>query len=171
MKKTIALLLVLVVAASAAFALEFETSAGVGALYSYAYASSDDFAIDETYSGFGAKAFVDVTYLQVSVAYILEEETAGDVLDMSLLFKYPFGFSRFKLFPMAGVAYQMNLDYDEANAYSVRAGVGADIGIMESLYIRPTLILGYQLSSDVMDAVDDYTVIDVEIGAAVGFKF
>ncbi len=169
MKKCIAIALVLVVAVSATFALDFDMSAGVGAVFDYSSISSD-FG-DDTSTAFGVKGFFDVTYAQVSVAYLITEEGMDNVLDLSLLFKYPFDMSSFKLFPMVGVGYLMNPSNSGANAISVKAGVGADIDFMENLYIRPTAIVGYQVSSDALDAIDSLSIIDVEIGVAIGFKF
>lgn len=169
MKKIIAVLLVLVVAVSATFALDFDMSAGVGAVFDVGFVSADGF--DDSSTSFGVKGFFDVTYAEVSATYLITEEDAGNVLDLSLMLKYPFDMSSFKIFPMVGVAYQKNMDYDFLDAIAIKAGVGADIDFMENLYIRPSAIFGYQVSSDYLDAVDSLSIYDIAFCVAIGYKF
>ncbi len=171
MKKCIAIALLLVVAASAAFTLDFEMSAGLGGVFTLISLSSDDFGVDQSYIGYGIRGFFDITYLEAGFAYIFADEDYGNYTEISVLAKYPFDMSSFRLFPMLGVAYQMNADYEILDALYLKAGVGADVDLSEMLYVRPTAIVGYHFSSDYKDVVDDLVGIDVEIGVAVGFKF
>jgi len=124
----------------------------------------------------------------------------GTWLTISAYGKYPFKVGSFLIFPLVGVEYDLNLSYKDPdgndakssltddqkaslNQFWLKAGVGADFNVSDSLYIRPELLLGYKLNSklqkDNIDAWETaypdgkltYTSIRLDIGVAVGFKF
>lgn len=128
--------------------------------------------------GFGA--FFDIKYLRIALGYstvIGDTKLKADLnyddygitvsdssnkkfdmsfLNLSLLAKYPFELGIVKLWPAAGIGYDLNLtakddgeDIKSDSALSdffILAGLGADIRVTEKVFISPSLIYGYNLT-------------------------
>jgi len=108
--------------------------------------------------------------------------------------KYPIDLGGFTVFPIAGLKFNLaishkvdgdKIDYDDApesrgyylNFISLRFGAGADIGITDQIYVRPTLLWGpnFGTKADRESKSDDdnikYFKHSFDIGIAVGYKF
>jgi len=88
------------------------------------------------------KAFIDVTYLEASVGYMMVNGATGTTdpvtltttytdkssfLSLSLMAKYPFNLGpTVTLFPLVGVEYYKNLSYTDANGNDLKAALPAD---------------------------------------------
>jgi len=107
--------------------------------------------------GFGAWAFVDATFAELSIAImrgsqIMRESgdsESGTILDVTLLGKLPFYFGWGDIFPLLGVGYQRwlgvdSLDYglDISSTWRIMFGAGGDIDLFGSVFTRVS-ILGY----------------------------
>ena len=86
------------------------------------------------------KAFIDLTYLQVSAGYMMVNGATGTVVvggstattDLKGSFsyvsfagylKYPFHFGSVALFPLLGVEYKYNLTYKDGNGNDLKSGM------------------------------------------------
>jgi hypothetical protein len=122
----------------------------------------------------------------------------GTWLVIGALGKYPFAVSGIEIFPLAGFEYEINLtmkdedgsdlkasmsdDYKNfLNQFWLKVGIGADITLAKSLYIRPEVLFGLKfiskLEQDMIDSAEDSglnaSAFDsrIDIGVAVGYKF
>lgn len=127
-----------------------------------------------------------------------EDGPVGTWIAIQALGKYPFKVGSFEIFPLAGIEYDLNLSYKDPdgndlkegmssdqkanlNMFWIKAGVGADFSVSESIYIRPEALFGYKLlskleSDDIKDIKDlggteKTSTMSVNVGVAVGFKF
>lgn len=84
------------------------------------------------------------------------------------------------IFPLAGGEYRYNLDYSEASFYTVKVGLGADFSVTDTIYLRPTLLIGYAFLSNLEDdrikAYEEFgggsiRKICMDISASVGYRF
>ncbi len=119
-------------------------------------------------------------------------------LDMGLLLKLPFTLGPFTLFPAAGISYRLNLyaqDNDgndikddmssdqksSLNQFWIKAGLGMDINLGKTFYLRPMALLGYKIRStqesdfydDAKDIDDDASLytIGLDLSVSAGFRF
>jgi hypothetical protein len=145
MKKILLALLIAVIVAGGAFAVDFKMSAGVGGLMSgqiggggsesSVSGSGVSMKITTEYTdiAFGAYAFFDATFVEVTAAYFFSagvlstsvtttpssflagtssyvSEMSG--LNLGLFGKFPFALGdKFRLFPLVGIDYQVVTDY------------------------------------------------------------
>jgi hypothetical protein len=162
-------------------------SLGVGASGGY-YSEGETFsagpndgAVTLTYVPFNIFGFVDATYVEASVGYMfyndasLKAEATGfqtettnfkekaGWLSIAALFKYPFKLGTFTWFPIAGIEYDMNLTYTDADGNDFKSGMTADekanldqlwikVGVgadftFGNIFIRPRILAGYKLLS------------------------
>ena len=155
--------------------------------------------IDSTAMGGGFFGFFDATYAEASVGMgfanskqqentllgIPKDEKGTDLtyLSLALFGKYPIDLGGFTLFPMLGVqgeilvnaAYDGNKIKNEDGLYSnnsqlwFKLGVGADINITESLYLRPTFLYGLRLpTASENDTIDMYKSAGAKDASAIG---
>ncbi|MGP1459854.1 MAG: hypothetical protein ACTTKL_11215 [Treponema sp.] len=99
--------------------------------------------------------------------------------NIGLFGKYPFAVGLAKIFPMLGFEFDIaasvksdiqDLKKEKMNAYWVDAGVGADIFVMKNLFIRPQILLGFQMNKNDFDSFKTNGIkIDAGIGAGVKF--
>ncbi len=110
---------------------------------------------------------------------------------ISVLGKLPISVLNLSVFPMAGVEYDLNLSATGKDSLSaeakanlnqlwIKAGVGADIGVTDSIYIRPLVLVGYKILSqgdkDAKEALDliadnvTLTIMKLDLGVMVGFR-
>ena len=85
-----------------------------------------------------------------------------------------------KIFPMLGFEFDIaasakigSLDFpakEKLNAYWIDAGVGADIFVMKNLFIRPQLLLGFQMNKNDFDTYQT-NGIKIDAGIGAGWKF
>ena len=119
-------------------------------------------------------------------------------LTLALYGKYPIDLGGAALFPMLGFQYDIGLSAkqevdgttyeadsedlpDALNKFWIKFGVGADLNILEKLYLRPSFLYGFNFGTkDNRDAVktakDSGTDVStfyhgLDIRVAVGFKF
>jgi len=120
---------------------------------------------------------------------------------LGLLGKYPIDLGGFTLFPMLGFEYnifmsskitaevagvsvsaeQKRSDFDDdasqLDQFILQLGVGADINLTDSIYLRPTLLWGIDLARSEMEKkfADAFDISifksKFDIGIAVGFRF
>lgn len=211
MKKIIAVLVIAAMAVSFASALDMSAGGGVSfsglsSKTEWSMGSfSDDGKLTATYFGFNG--FFDAQYAVASVGLQMSlsqkadgEDTKEDTTDltMGILGKYPIALGSFTVFPLAGIEYDANLSIkadgekvDKAdldadvkasyNMFWIKAGIGADFGINDNIYIRPTALFGYKLKSklekdyitDMKDAGGEASIntFKYDIGLSVGYKF
>ena len=114
-------------------------------------------------------------------------------LDMNLLIKLPFRMGMLTVFPAAGIGYRFNLyandsdgndltghwsnkRRDSLNQFWVKAGLGADLSMGKSFYLRPMVLFGYKIKSDFEeDAISStgasWNTFGVDITLALGYRF
>ena len=202
MKKLLVVLVLAVFVAGGAFA-QINLSAGIGGnlgVYSVADSHPDyDFDNPDPTIGGGFFAFFDATYAMVRVGmYINSEEhkdpdftTTATTLALGLYGKFPIDLGAFTLFPMIGFDYYVFLSADsdgekfergdlekdtELDLFILKFGIGADFNITDSIYIRPTLLWGIDLTEN--DSTKAMKDLDfnlfrhmLDIGISVGFRF
>ncbi len=88
----------------------------------------------------------------------------GGWLSLGLTGSYPLKLSGFTLFPIAGIEYDLNLRLIDSNGYDLKPamssdqvdnmnwlwaklGIGADVPLSATLFIRPSALLGYKFQS------------------------
>jgi hypothetical protein len=128
----------------------------------------------------------------------IEDDDRSGFLSIALLGRYPFALGQVSLFPLLGIEYDLNLCYQDENGADLKAsltdqenadlnqfwfkaGVGADISISKSLYVRPLVLLGFKLlnsaeKADLQDARDNaasarYIDFTFEGGVQAGWRF
>ncbi|MGP1459062.1 MAG: hypothetical protein ACTTKL_07110 [Treponema sp.] len=94
--------------------------------------------------------------------------------------KYPFAVGPAKISPMLGFEFDIATsakaeghdfpNKEKMNAYWVDAGVGADIFVMKNLFIRPQLLLGFQMNKNDFTAYQT-NGIKIDAGIGAGWKF
>ena len=127
------------------------------------------------------------TKSEVKVSFGGTSATAsGDIklevgyFNIGIFGKYPFAVGSAKISPMLGFEFDIAASakyggYDfplkeKLNAYWIDAGAGADIFVMKNLFIRPQLLLGFQMNkNDFIMFQTNGIKIDAGIGA--GWKF
>jgi opacity protein-like surface antigen len=118
--------------------------------------------------GGGVKGFLDVKYAEADISLIFgdgDTEIATIKVDQSfialsfgLFGKYPIKLTdNISIFPIAGIDYQRVLsikidgenisDAGDDNALWFKSGVGMDIAVSETMFIRPVLLYGIKLAS------------------------
>jgi hypothetical protein len=160
-----------------------------------------------SWNSFAGKAFIDAKYIEGSLGFAFDTKNYkvdgtsytngnhGTWIAISALGKYPVELSGFTLFPMAGLEYDLNLSYVDANGndvksgasadqkaalnyFLIKGGVGADVPVNDQLFVRPTLLVGYKfhskLESDAISAGSSVnlsiTTLKFDIGVAIGYK-
>ena len=151
--------------ATGAFALD--VSGGLGlSLGAYSATTSVSYVVGnvmtstttrENQTPIGVMAFVDATYAQLSVGYLVADggstnyyystggvntvdSTVGldlntTFLAMSVFAKYPFKMGRVTLFPLLGVEYDLNLTYTDSNGNNLK-GTLANPGDASQLWFK-----------------------------------
>lgn len=209
MKKLIAALVLTAMAVSFATALDMSAGAGVtfspvfGSYKAEVGSYSSDVAFSSTY--LGVNGFFDATYAVANVGmnFSLSNTYDGEDTKMSysnltlgLLGKYPIAVGSATIFPLLGFEYDANLSakYDgedvkadmdsdaksDLNSFWLKGGVGADIGINEKLYVRPSALFGYKFQNkgekDAIKLIEDadgtasINTFKLDLGLAVGYK-
>jgi hypothetical protein len=113
-------------------------------------------------------------------------------LTLGLFGKYPIAVGGATVFPMLGVQMDMNLSAtyegndifedssDLADAFNrlwVKLGIGADISLSDSVFIRPALLYGINFGSkfirDLKSEMDDMSSFHhgLDLRLAIGFRF
>jgi hypothetical protein len=189
----------------------FSMAAGGGLLFDFSANNGFDMSgsFGEAYIGmrnlsFGGYGFFDGTYgeFDVSFAYGVltavndipgdsSTESLGNALQLAftLLGKYPFAISRFTLFPLLGVSYNLVLsasdfedDAMDVSQFGILAGAGLDFPITASLFLRGEALFQLRFAgkfwSDAADAAKEPGVsvgttlgIGPRIKIGVGYKF
>jgi hypothetical protein len=119
-------------------------------------------------------AYVETTYLQIAVGYRMFDgvdvedfsgTTTHDTSSYSYVSlagygKFPLQLGFITLIPMIGVEYDITIaatdgsgvsftssEKSDVNALWIKAGLGAEIPVSTSFYIRPEFLVGYQLNN------------------------
>jgi len=114
-------------------------------------------------------------------------------LTLGLFGKYPIDLGGFTLFPMLGIQYDLGLSAKDTNGKDIefkdpsmadtlnrlwiKLGVGADINLGDSIYLRPSLLYGInfgtKVNNDTVKAGTNTTGLyhGLDIRAALGFRF
>jgi opacity protein-like surface antigen len=206
-KKIVLALLMAALLVGGAFAEGFSMSAGGGLLFDLSGnngVKAGDYYAGTRNLSFGGYGFFDATYAEVDVSFaygmltaVMDgggasgSEDAGSVLQLgfSLLGKYPIDLGSFTLFPLLGINYNMVLSASDPDGNSIDnagdssqlgflAGVGADFGLTDSLYLRAEglfqLRLPSKVQSDMADFSNDASTtfgMGPRIKVGVGYKF
>ena len=189
MKKSISLLVLLAIAATGVFAQEsspMKFSFGGGVYFDVGapmWENSEGAVI-----GFGGFGFFDLTYAEVDVGVgyyrLTDAEIYGADLKLGLLLKYPIDLGSFTIFPAAGVKFTIPLSqsYDGNSIpwfetkdhvhFGLQAGVGFDIPLGRSLFLRPTALFDVNFLAPGEDPFDDtlYTI-GPTVKVGLGYKF
>jgi hypothetical protein len=203
MKRTL-FALALVCLATAGFAEGW--SAGLGAsVSSFKYEIKSDEGGTLTGVPFNLVGYVESPYLQFAVGYrmidgfhIKTSSGAEDVtwkfayLSFAAFGKYPIQLGPITVFLTAGVEYDFMLhgeDFDgtfskqvrrDWNSLWIKAGVGAEVPITAVIYVRPEVLVGYQLNNQFdKNQIDDakaqgadisINTVELQVTVLVGVK-
>ena len=151
--------------------------------------------------GFAVNAFFDAAYVEVNLGLLFDStkpDTSGAKstdttnLILGVVGKFPISISeKFTFFPFAGIDYNINLaatydgkeikdegsfkKADAFNALSILFGIGFDLGLTDSMYLRTSagygIILNTKYEEDNKDYYDSNSKGKIPIKVAVGFKF
>jgi len=161
-----------------AFTVDLSAGAGLSLASLLEITEIDGVSGKSAVSGFGLNAFADATYVQVGAGVLIYTDTV--YMNFSGFLKYPFEFADMLVFPMMGGEYRYNIDYSDANFFTLKAGVGTDMYLSDNFYLRPTLLFGYAFLSDMEDTrIEAYgnfrgasiTKICMDISASIGYRF
>lgn len=160
------------------FAIDISAGGGVSVNVLSHAETSTEYDESRVLIGGGAHIFADATYLLAIAGISLMEDFT--YADLNLLAKYPFTFSSFTVFPLAGGSYFVNFDDTHSNAWGIKVGLGLDYAISEGLYIRPMALVGYRFHSfrdDTLRALFklygydlSITKITVDVSVALGYR-
>ncbi len=119
----------------------------------------------EVKASFGGQSVTKSSDMDLEIGYF----------NIGIFGKYPFAVGPAKIFPMLGFEFDIaasakagGADFptkEKMNAYWLDAGVGADIFVMKNLFIRPQLLLGFQMNK--MDFIA-YQANGIKIDAGIG---
>jgi hypothetical protein len=205
-KKMVLVLLMATMLTGGVFAQMSAGIGGSFGAYMVSYSHPDfDIDNPKPVVGGGFHGFFDANYALVKLGLFIggnSEEDSGITVkstatyfSLGLLGKFPIDLGGFTLFPMLGFEYNMFMsgkmsagdfsfdwkraDLDKAgdsDMFLLQLGVGADINLGESIYLRPSLLWGIDLTSS--EAEQDFKDADgkvfkhkLDIGIAVGFRF
>jgi hypothetical protein len=156
--------------------LEVSYSPGVLENQTFSDAGTE-YAFDNSFAAASIRAYADFTYAVLSVGYRAAVSDATVTLssggasvsqtgsfslsqiEFRALGKYPLHLGSFALTPMAGVEYTSCLDgkvegvsfnsttKSDFSDFSLLGGLGAEFSVSGSMYIRPSFIVGYSLTS------------------------
>ena len=195
MKKILVMILCMTTCGAALFAQDRPFSIGIGSMLSQNFQTIKLKNADEQkfFSlRFGTVAFVDMRYLEFSVAFVYPEITEGfdfsthDVI-FNLNVKFPVSITeRFELFPFFGTDYRKNIIKGKENradaeksandfdALSAILGGGADFHINDRIYLRAEAGLGFTFSTsdeyDKRDNIDSNFKSKVSVKLMTGIK-
>jgi len=201
-KKIVLALLVLTLAAGGAFA---QVSAGIGGNFAVSFDSfkEGDGEMLMTTTGGGFYAFFDATYVEVDIGLLFGSQKGKisgggfsleldgpnvSLLTLGVYGKYPIDLGGFTLFPMFGIQYDIGLSAeldghkaesqdlaDALNRFWIKLGVGADINLVDALYLRPSFLYGLNFGTkdmvDLANDADSFFYHGLDIRVAIGFKF
>ena len=147
MKRILTALFILAISVSA-FSLGVSMGVGASGAYSWETTASTLGGTTQTDTTYGVplnfKAFIDVTYFEVSGGYMMRNGTStkSDItgspsststssdkkgwITAALLAKIPIKLGSVTLFPLVGVEYYKNLSYTDANGNDLKAALPAD---------------------------------------------
>jgi hypothetical protein len=147
MKRILTALFILTASVSA-FSLGVSVGIGASGAYSWETTTSTTAGTTQTDTTYEVplnfKAFIDVTYFEVSGGYMMRNGTStkSDItgspsststssdkkgwITAALLAKIPIKLGSVKLFPLVGVEYYKNLSYTDANGNDLKAALPAD---------------------------------------------
>jgi len=138
-----------------------------------------EIAVDTPSTYFGVYGFFDVQYAEISVGYLFGSmdawkvsfmgmsQTLVDAIDvqtlsLGLLGKFPIDLGGIILFPALGIDYYYVLssdpsysDCDKMSELWLRAGVGLDFNLSDSLFLRATALFGLQLPTELQNDMID----------------
>jgi len=111
-------------------------------------------------TGFGAWAFVDATFAELSFSLIRGSHTiqhfgessgAVTILNATLLGKLPIFLGWGDIFPLLGVGYQITIAQEldlgwEKFSFSIMFGVGSDFDFARNIFIRASILGSYRIS-------------------------
>jgi len=198
-KRLVLVLLIATVLTGGVFA-QFSMSAGLGGDFGVAMRSvpKDHGDSPKPLIGGGFNVFFDATYAMFKVGMFIggnsEEygpttvKQTNTYLSFGLLGKYPINLgSSFSLFPMLGFEYNLILSektdsttYKRADMSShasdldmfiIQLGLGADIDLTKSIYLRPSLLWGVDLNMNESEKNAKVFKHKLDVGIAFGFKF
>jgi hypothetical protein len=165
---------------------KFTLSAGAGGLFVMGFGGSYDGDDTKKLSldlGGGGHAFLDATFVELSVGYAygrtslmtetssqkIKDSDAFSVLDVGLLGKYPIGLGKISLFPLFGVNYQHIFSPEDENIWQLQFGGGMDYKFTKKLYARGETLFGVRLPWEHDDGLDLH--IDYRTRLAIGYIF
>jgi len=119
-------------------------------------------ALFGAHSSLGAYGFFDLQYLEATVAFNLVGFFLPAV-EAGLLGKYPIDMDGFALFPLLGMEAQLIFANKIGLEIWVRGGVGADIDLTSTMFLRPELLYG-------IGFVPTGIAHGLKVRAAVGFR-
>lgn len=166
-----------------------------------------EFMLNYSYQAISLRAFCDLTYVLLSVGYrtgvsrftetvnamgasaSADFDFSIDLLELRALAKYPFRVYSLTIWPMAGIEFadclngtvqgvnfsdQIKKDYSDI---SIIAGLGIEFKLSRQFYFRPSIIGGYNLTSQ--RNPDFYTNVsyvsssgmEIEFDMSVGYVF
>lgn len=136
-----------------------------------------EMAGDFSFSAASVRAYVDFTYAIISVGYrsavsdVTVKTSSGgssvsstgsfslSQVELRALGKYPIRLGSFTITPMAGAEYTSSLEgsvdgiafssqnKSDYSDFSLLGGMGAEFTVSQSMYVRPSFIVGYSLTS------------------------
>jgi hypothetical protein len=165
---------------------EFKLSAGAGGLFVMGFGGSYDGDDTKKLSldlGGGGFAFLDATFVELSVGYVhgrtslmtetgnqkTKDSDAFSVLDIGLLGKYPISLGKISLFPLLGANYQHIFSQEDENIWRLQFGGGMDYKFTEKLYVRGEALFGVRLPWEHDNGLDLH--IDYRTRLAFGYIF
>ncbi|MDR0639728.1 MAG: porin family protein [Spirochaetaceae bacterium] len=176
MKKALSILTVAVVLTTAVWTQDVDFSVGGGGLLVNDFsggAKKGDDIISYPYLGFGGFVYLDATYAELSVGFLVGNGTvikSSNIvnktpwtlssINMGLLAKYPLDLSdALMLFPALGIEYQMFLsakrdgtevdEPDDFSAFWIKIGGGIDFHFTRNIYVRGEALFGIRLANKV----------------------
>jgi hypothetical protein len=192
--KKLLVVVVLVAVAAGAFALDLSAGAGLSVAGSCEQFSADNylFGLYDTYTRnlttapFAFSASLDVTYAQAAVGLRgngnthrktattssgttstteSDDNRSAGFLSLELLGKFPFTVGKFRIFPLLGIEYDLNLwlkdqagadlrsamsdqEKSDLNQFWFKGGAGVDFSLAPDLSLRADLTLGFKLLNE-----------------------
>ena len=199
MKKMI-LLVALVTIASVAIAQDINISMGLGVNFESLSLNEINIVLDRSVlqktNRMGFNAIFDATYVVLGVEYSMSladpsirasvagrrdegleasvEQSLADRrsshLNLSLLAKYPVDRDAAWVFPLIGAEYSINLTGTRNDVYGL-VGFGADVEIVDSIFIRHSFLFGWNFTKENAEGVDETLGWKFKSGVQVGYSF
>ena len=195
-KRLVSMLLVAALCTTSLFAIDLSVGGGIDFTHAIKKVEIDTgwFKINSKATGnfFGVKCFFDAQYVLGTLGFSFGSSEVTPLVsginmsyfNMAFFGKYPFTVGIAKIYPLFGFDLNFNIsckkdgeNYKEKldssynfHRHYVAFGVGSDVYVKERLFLKPSLLLGFQMNKNMGSTATKESGFMFNLGFSVGYK-